>query len=82
MHNRNGRIGAEVFESEAVHELRWRRGVLGVLSLMGWGPFGHIHDRQAGWRPVDVNDCVYFHEAGQAQPAVIALRDVDRIEIG
>jgi hypothetical protein len=82
MHNRNGRIAAEVFESGTVCTLQWRRGLLGIFSLMGWGPFGHIHDRHAGWRPVTINDCVYFHEAGQAKPAVIALRDVDVIEIG
>jgi hypothetical protein len=82
MHSRDGRVAAEVIESGTVCTLRWRRGLVGILPLLGWGPFGYIHDEQAGWRPIAVNDCVYFHEAGQAQPAVIALRDLDRIEIG
>ncbi|WP_372526613.1 nuclease-related domain-containing protein [Piscinibacter sp.] len=82
IHNRDGRLAAEAFASATAYTLRWRRGMLGILPLMGWGSFGHMHDRQTGWRPVAVNDCVYFHEAGQAQPAVIALRAVDRIEIG
>jgi hypothetical protein len=33
-------------------------------------------------RVVGAHDCLYFHEAGQRQPNVIALRDVAMITIG
>lgn len=83
VHVADRRAPADVLASGAVIRLEWRRGLSGLLPLAGFGPpFGRLSGAGVASRALSVDDVVYFHEAGQPKPAVIALRDVDRIFIG
>jgi hypothetical protein len=71
--------------------LEWRRGVFGGIQWV-------LRNRRAGtlrgdifWDqhlvpgrrlPLDADDCVYFHEPGEARPSIIALSHVERVQIG
>ena len=64
-------------------QLAWRRGpVESLWALFGLDPLGVARGKPLSRRVVGAHDCLYFHEAGQRQPNVIALRDVDMITIG
>lgn len=63
--------------------LAWRRGPIESLwALFGLGPVGLARGKPLSKRVIGSYDCLYFHEAGQRQPNVIALRDIDMIKIG
>jgi hypothetical protein len=53
-----------------------------LWALFGLGPLGVARGKYLSKRVIGAHDCLYFHEAGQRQPNVIALRDVDVITIG
>jgi hypothetical protein len=76
------RLPAEVLESRSEINMAWQRGVFSFLPLFGVGPFGRLSGAGLSSRDLNVNDVVYFHEAGETRPAVIALRNVERIRIG
>jgi hypothetical protein len=84
-------IGASQFQRDRVMSLRWRRGCRDLWSvLVPNGVRGRTHGalvgRQGSWwqpsMPIDVDDCLYFHEVGETRPSVIALTSVERIQIG
>jgi Nuclease-related domain len=86
-----GTIGASQFERDRVMSLRWRRGCSDLWSvLMPSGvrgrTYGALIGRQSSWwqpsTPIDVDDCLCFHEVGEVKPSVIALTSVERIQIG
>lgn len=71
--------------------LRWCRDSMGWVTvvLAGMAPgraSGNLLNAhfltKLGSAGVDQNDCVFFHEVGQAQPYSIALHCVDHIRIG
>jgi hypothetical protein len=82
LHLADTRTRAEVLSSGTVLELTWRRGWSGLLPLTGLGAFGRLQGAGVANWVLSVRDVVYFHEAGQPKPAVIALRDADRIVVG
>lgn len=63
--------------------LRWWRGkVWGFVPLFGLAPFGKVRGDLLAERPIGVDDCVCFHEAGRAKPSIIALPNVDELRTG
>jgi len=66
-----------------VIEIKWRRGPIESLwALSGLGPLGVAPGGPLPKRIIGAHDCLCFHEAGQRLPSVIALRDVELIQIG
>lgn len=77
------RIDGAQLPSGGVASLHWRRHrKTSLLPLAGIGPFGRIKGKLIPSRTLRVHDCVYFHEAGQARPAVVSLASVDEIRMG
>lgn len=82
------RIGGERIEpggwpASAGIQLAWRRGTIESLwALFGFGPLGMARGKPLAKRVTGAHDCMYFYEAGERQPYVITLRDVDMIKIG
>jgi len=63
--------------------LHWWRGKLwGLVPLLGLAPFGRMRGDLLPTTSVRMDDCVYFHEAGQIRPSVIALPHVDELRTG
>lgn len=63
--------------------LRWWRGkVWAMVPLAGLTPFGQVRGDLLPGRALGVDDCIYFHEAGQPRPSVISLRYVDELRTG
>lgn len=77
------RVAAERWASGLTIKTCWRRNLLpSLFPLMGYGPFGSLKSQAFTSRPIGVYDCLYFHEAGQQRPSIIALRDIDLIQVG
>lgn len=77
------RIEPAGWPAGTIMEIKWRRGPIESLwALSGLGPLGVARGGPLPKRVIGAHDCLYFHEAGQRQPSVIALRNVDMIKIG
>jgi hypothetical protein len=84
-------IPAAVLTPGGEATLSWRRGLVGGFAWVALnssaGSFrGNViagQDRISGRTlPLNPQDCVYFHEPGEAAPSVIALSHVERMQIG
>lgn len=77
------RIEPTSWPAGTVMEIRWRRGPIeGLWALFGLALLGVARGGPLSRCPIGAHDCMYFHEAGQRQPSVIALCDVDMVQIG
>jgi Nuclease-related domain len=85
------RLAATEFEPGAELAMRWCRDDTGWITVMlaGMAPgraFGSALKGRIATRfgsvGVHVDDCVYFHEVGQAQPQAIALHAIDQVRVG
>lgn len=82
---------AEVMNRGGAAELYWRRDLIGGflwVVMDGWPGymqgtiFGDQHRIPRRALPVDQDACLYFHEAGEPKPSIIALTSVERVELG
>lgn len=82
---------AEVMNRGGAAELYWRHDLIGGflwVVMDGWPGymqgtiFGDQHRIPRRALPVDQDACLYFHEAGEPKPSIIALTSVERVELG
>ena len=82
---------AEAMDRGGIGSFYWRRDRLGGILwvVMNGYPgymegtiFGDQHRIPRRILPVDLDACAYFHEVGAPKPSIVALTNVERVEVG